>query len=129
MRTKGVKTFAAAGYCYGGRLAFDLAFTHEISVAIVSHPALLNPDDLKQYAADAQAPLLLNTCEHDEMFGADMQAGADQALNGFAPGYKRAYFAGATHGFASRGDLADPVVKAAKEGAFENAVEWLVKYL
>ena len=96
---------------------------------MVSHPALLSPDDLKQYASDTEAPLLLNTCEHDEMFGAAMQASADEALNSFAPGYKRDYFAGATHGFASRGDLSDPVVKAAKEAAFENAVEWLVKYL
>ncbi|KZV61921.1 alpha/beta-hydrolase [Peniophora sp. CONT] len=129
LRAQGVTKFAAAGYCYGGRLAFDLAFAHEITAAVVSHPALLSPADLTRYANEADAPLLLNTCEHDEMFGAEMQTGADEALNGFAPGYKRAYFAGATHGFASRGDLADPVVKAAKESAFENAVEWLIKYL
>ncbi|VDB90476.1 unnamed protein product [Peniophora sp. CBMAI 1063] len=128
LRAQGVTKFAAAGYCYGGRLTFDLAFADEIDVSVVSHPALLTPPDLKKYA-EAKAPLLLNTCEHDEMFGAEMQAGADEALSSFEPGYKRAYFAGATHGFASRGDLSDPVVKKAKEDAFENAVEWLVKYL
>lgn len=56
-----------------------------------------------------------------------MQAQADALLGGgaFAPGYKRNYFEGCAHGFAVKGDLSDPVVKAAKEGAFKGTVEWL----
>lgn len=29
----------------------------------------------------------------------------------------------------SQGDLADPKVKAGKEGAFKGSVEWLIKYM
>lgn len=47
----------------------------------------------------------------------------------FAPGYKREYFAGCTHGFAVRGDLSIPAVKAGKEGAFKSSVEWFMKYM
>jgi hypothetical protein len=47
----------------------------------------------------------------------------------FAPGYKREYFPKCTHGFAVRGDLSIPEVKAGKEGAFKAAVEWFIKYM
>ncbi|KAF8677884.1 hypothetical protein AX14_004748 [Amanita brunnescens Koide BX004] len=128
LKEQGVKKFAATGYCFGGRYVFDLAFDHVIEVGIVSHPSLLkNPEDLEKYAAVAKAPLLINSCPVDGQFPPEAQAKADEILgNGkFAPGYTREYFEGCTHGFAVRGDLNDPKVKAGKEGAFKAAVEWL----
>ncbi len=47
----------------------------------------------------------------------------------FAPGYERLYFEGCKHGFAVRGDISNPKIKAAKEGAFDASVKWLKKYL
>ncbi|KAJ3903857.1 dienelactone hydrolase family-domain-containing protein [Lentinula edodes] len=97
LKEQGVTTFASTGYCYGGRLVFDLAFENITSASIASHPSLLkSPDDLE--------------------------------ARKFAPGYRREYFDGCTHGFAVRGDLSIPQVKAGKEGAFKAAVEWLYKY-
>jgi hypothetical protein len=46
-----------------------------------------------------------------------------------APGYTREYFPGCTHGFAVRGDLSKPEVKAGKEGAFKATVEFFIKHL
>jgi anti-sigma factor RsiW len=57
------------------------------------------------------------------------QEKADQILADYAPGYKREYWEGAAHGFALKGDLSDPIVVAAKEGAFKSTMEWLFKYL
>ncbi|KIY44996.1 alpha/beta-hydrolase [Fistulina hepatica ATCC 64428] len=130
LREQGVTTFAASGYCYGGRYTFDLAFENIIKVAVVAHPSLLQiPADLEKYAASSFAPLLINSCETDQMFPQPAQAQADEILGSFAPGYKREYWAGCVHGFAVRGDLDNPQVKAGKEGAFKSSVEWLVKYL
>ena len=63
-------------------------------------------------------------------FPIEAQAKADELLgNGkFAPGYRREFFEGCMHGFAVRGDLNDPKVKAGKEGAFKATVEWLKTY-
>jgi hypothetical protein len=47
----------------------------------------------------------------------------------YAPGYVREYYPGCTHGFATRGDLSKPEVKAGKEGAFKATVEFLIKNL
>ncbi|KAF8056068.1 dienelactone hydrolase endo-1,3,1,4-beta-D-glucanase [Lyophyllum atratum] len=132
LKEEGVVAFGATGYCFGGRYVFDLAFENVIKVAATSHPSLLQiPADLEKYASASQAPLLINSCTVDGQFSLDAQSKADEILgNGkFAPGYKREYFEGCTHGFAVRGDLSDPKVKAGKEGAFKATVEWFLKYL
>jgi len=132
LKSQGVTELAATGYCFGGRYMFDLAFENIIKVGVVSHPSLLQvPDDLEKYAATSKAPLLINSCPVDSQFPPESSAKADEILGGgkFAPGYKRAHFEGCTHGFAVRGDLSDPQVKAGKEGSFKASVEWIKAHL
>ncbi|KAG2142850.1 dienelactone hydrolase [Suillus bovinus] len=132
LKEEGVTKFGATGYCFGGRYTFDLAFENIIQCTVVSHPSFLRiPDDLERYFNDSQAPLLINSCEIDQMFPIAAQAKADEILgNGkFTPGYKREYFPGCTHGFAVRGDMKDPLVKAGKEGSFKAAVGFFQEHL
>ncbi|KAJ7233088.1 dienelactone hydrolase endo-1,3,1,4-beta-D-glucanase [Mycena rebaudengoi] len=130
LKAEGVTYFGGTGYCLGGRYVFDLAFEGVLSASVVSHPSLLQiPADLEKYVSVAKAPLLINSCTIDPQFPPEAQAKADELFEDFAPGYKREYFDGCTHGFAVRGDLSDPKVKAGKEGAFKTAVEWLIKYM
>jgi hypothetical protein len=98
-------------------------------VAVVESLCFLNVS--QKYATVSKAPLLINSCEVDKAFLLEAQSQADAILGGgrFAPGYHREYFAGCSHGFAVRGDMSDPVVKAGKEGAFKASVEWFAKYL
>jgi len=115
-----------------GRYTFDLAFENIIKVAVISHPSQLKvPEDLEKYAATSKAPLLINSCTTDSQFPLEASAKADEIFGDgkFAPGYKREYFVGCTHGFAVRGDLSNPQVKAGKEGSFKASVEWIKKYL
>ncbi|KII87466.1 hypothetical protein PLICRDRAFT_43104 [Plicaturopsis crispa FD-325 SS-3] len=132
LKAEGITKFGAAGYCFGGRYVFDLAFDNITQVSVVSHPSLLQaPEDLQKYKDTAKAPLLINSCEIDVQYPAEKQKIGDEILGDgkFAPGYERKYFAGCTHGFSVRGDLSNPVIKAGKEGAFNAAVEWFLKYL
>jgi dienelactone hydrolase len=135
LKADGVKEFAATGYCFGARYVFDLAFDKAITTAVVSHPSLLQvPADLEKYK-ETGIPLLINSCTVDNMFPPEKQAIADEILGGGSASnlsgktkYKREYFDGCEHGFAVRGDLSDPKVKAGKEGAFKAAVEWLIEH-
>ncbi|KAJ7748792.1 Alpha/Beta hydrolase protein [Mycena maculata] len=132
LKAEGVTRFAGAGFCFGARYVFDLAFDGILHVSAVSHPSrLVVPDDLEKYLAVSKAPLLINSCEVDKAFPLEAQAQADAIFGDgkFAPGYKREYFPGCNHGFAVRGDMSDPKVKAGKEGAFKASVEWFAKYL
>ncbi|PPR07249.1 hypothetical protein CVT26_012507 [Gymnopilus dilepis] len=132
LKVQGVTGFGATGYCFGGRYVFDLAFENVINVGVVAHPSLLQvPADLEKYFATSRAPLLINSCPVDSVFPPEGQAKADEIFGGgkFAPGYKRNFYEGCTHGFAVRGDLNDPNVKVGKEAAFRETVEWFIKYL
>jgi len=130
LKETGVTSFATTGYCYGGRLSFDLAYDAVSSVTIVAHPSLLQlPGDILKYK-ETNAPLQVHSCTVDQQFPIPAQAATDMILgNGqFAPGYERTYWEGCTHGFTVRGDVSDPQVKAGKEGAFKASVEFLHKY-
>ncbi|KAF7291205.1 DLH domain-containing protein [Mycena indigotica] len=126
----GVTHIACAGYCFGARAALDLALAQRVSPVALAHPSQVrrgpSAEDAHAYAATAAAPLLIVACEHDPVFPPADQAITDAILGGgrFAPGYKRVYFPGCRHGFAVRGDPADPAVRAAKKAAFKEMVGW-----
>jgi hypothetical protein len=63
----------------------------------------------------------------DQQFPLEASRKADEVFKEFAPGYKREYFEGCMHGFAVRGDMSDPKVKAGKEGSFKASVETHLK--
>ncbi|KAJ4476087.1 dienelactone hydrolase endo-1,3,1,4-beta-D-glucanase [Lentinula edodes] len=104
LKGQGVTVFAATGYCYGGRLVFDLAFENITSASIANHPShLKSPDDLEKYFSTSHVPLLLDTCTVNEQFPLPAQSHADVIFGEgkFTPGYKPEYFDGCTHGFAT----------------------------
>ncbi|KZT43068.1 alpha/beta-hydrolase [Sistotremastrum suecicum HHB10207 ss-3] len=132
LKEKGITRFGATGYCFGARYVFNYAFENKIQVSVTAHPSLLQvPADIEKYLAVSKAPLLINSCTTDTQFPHEAQAKTDEILGDgkFAPGYKREYWKGCTHGFAVRGDPSDPVVKAGKEGAFEASVRWFKQHL
>lgn len=135
-----------------GRYVFDLAFENIIKASVVSHPAglqvpadfevcifclssymsiQLNFGALQKYIAVSKAPLLINSCPVDDLFPPEAFFKAKELFGDgkFAPGYRSEYFEGCVHGFAVRGDMSDPRVKAGKEGAFKAAVEWFIENL
>ncbi|KAJ7113819.1 hypothetical protein C8R44DRAFT_841988 [Mycena epipterygia] len=123
-------SIGAVGFCFSGRWGFDLAFENVIFAAATAHPSQIKiPGNLEKYAAVSKASLLLNTCMVDAQFPHEAQAKADEIFAGFEPGYRREYFEGCTHGFAIRGDLSDPKVKAGKEGVFKATVERFRKHV
>jgi len=132
LKEQGVTRIGTTGYCFGAPPAFRLAFANESHVTVLAHPSRLEvPGDLERYKAVSKAPLLINSCEVDKQFPKEKQAIADDVLGGgkFAPGYERLYWDGCTHGFAVRGDMSNPKVKAGKEGAFAASVKFYKKYL
>ncbi|EIM81993.1 chlorocatechol-degradation protein [Stereum hirsutum FP-91666 SS1] len=128
---QGFKIFAGVGYCFGARYVFNLAFENKISVSVTAHPTMIQVEDLQKYLEVSKAPLLINSCTTDPQFPPEKIEAADRILGGgkFAPGYERVHWEGCTHGFAVRGDISDPKIKASKEGCFKKCVEFLIAKL
>ncbi|EJD49423.1 alpha/beta-hydrolase [Auricularia subglabra TFB-10046 SS5] len=132
LKEKGVTSFGAAGYCFGARYCIDLAHENGVKSIVLNHPSLLEvPADFEKLLQVSNVPLLINSCEVDQQFPPESQEKTDALLGGgkYKPGYERTYWPGCTHGFAVRGDLSNPQIKAGKEGAFKASVEWLIKTL
>lgn len=89
------------------------------------------PEDLEHFKKTG-VPLLVCACEIDPPYPPEKQVIGDEILGGgkMETGmYKRAYYPGCTHGFAVRGDMSKPEVRAGKEGAFKETVQWFMKHL
>jgi len=132
LKERGITTFGATGYCFGARYVFNLAYEGVIKASVVSHPSLLDESDIEKYSK-LTIPLLINSCEFDDMWPASKQAKAQEVLGDsktFKAPFQQVYWKGCTHGFAVRGDYKNnPEVKWGKEGAFEAAVGWFKKHL
>ena len=47
LKTEGVTRVATTGYCYGGRLVFNLGIANVADVSATSHPSALQIDDFE----------------------------------------------------------------------------------
>ncbi|KAF8065064.1 dienelactone hydrolase endo-1,3,1,4-beta-D-glucanase [Lyophyllum atratum] len=131
LKKQGFQEFASTGYCFGGLYSTRLSQQNLVKVGTMAHPSLLTtPDDFNTLLAESHVPVQMNSAELDTAFSPVVQAVADSILGDgkYKPGYSRPFFTGVGHGFAVRANLSDPVAKAAKEGAFFAAVEWLKKH-
>lgn len=132
LKKQGVGKIFAVGYCFGARYVFDVAFEGTLRAAAVAHPSLLKvPEDFERLASlEPKVPFLFNTCERDRQFPVESQAKADEILGPLGDKlYKRNYYPDIDHGFAIRGDLSKSHIKAAKEAAFNQTVEWFKQHL
>ena len=59
----------------------------------------------QEYVEKSKAPLLFNSAEFDVLFPKALVEATDKKFANFGPGYKRTYWEGVHHGFATRGDL------------------------
>ncbi|PLW06673.1 hypothetical protein PCANC_10388 [Puccinia coronata f. sp. avenae] len=129
---KGVNKFAAVGYCFGGKYIVVTSQKNWIHVGSTCHPSLIQiPDDFTKLIEASKVPLLINSCETDQQFPAEYQTKADEMLGDgkYKPGYKRNYYAGATHGFGCRADLTNPAEKEAFDKSYVEIVKWFKDYL
>ncbi|OBZ68229.1 Protein AIM2 [Grifola frondosa] len=116
LKDSGVTWIGTTSYCFGAPPALYLAFKNESHATAIAHPSRLQfPADLERYR------------DHFPGMLRPLPMRSSEEANS-PPGYERKHWDGCTHGFAVRGDLSDPNVKAGKEGAFKTTVEFFNKY-
>ncbi|KAM0754303.1 chlorocatechol-degradation protein [Meredithblackwellia eburnea MCA 4105] len=130
LKGKGVKKMGAVGYCFGAREVVGMTIDGIFDVSVVAHPSLIRvPEDLQLLKAKSTSPFLWQTAAEDYVFTPEHSVIADKIFEGASEDVCKRINYEAGHGFASRGDLKVPEIKAEKERAFDDAVKFFQKHL
>ena len=117
---------AAIGYCWGGWACLQLGADPTLIDAIsTAHPALLKEADFD----NVKVPVQLLAPEHDNTFTPELKQYSLKALPRTAIQWEYVYFAGYTHGFASRGDPSELSKRPGLERAKRCAVNFFNEFI
>jgi len=124
---EGVTKLGAIGFCYGAWATLQLSRDNLVDAAAVAHPTLVNvPEDIE----NIKHPSLFLCAETDQMFPAETREKAKEILDKKSQiPYKLKVYPGTQHGFSLRGDVEDPLVRAAADDAASEAVQFFNTYL
>ncbi|XP_066166935.1 endo-1,3;1,4-beta-D-glucanase isoform X2 [Oryza sativa Japonica Group] len=126
LKKDGTSTVGVGGYCWGGKVAVELSKTEETKAVVISHPALVVVDDMKE----VKCPIEILGGELDTISPPQLIHQLEDALDQ----NKRVHhlvkiFPDAPHGFACRYNATDPFAVKTAEEARADMVKWFDKYL
>ncbi|KAH6901013.1 Alpha/Beta hydrolase protein [Coprinopsis sp. MPI-PUGE-AT-0042] len=116
--------YTAAGYCFGGFPAMELAATDKVVAAAFAHPAWLTEDHFR----NVKKPLLMSCAEDDFTFSTESRRRGVDILTETKALYYLQVFGGVTHGFATKGDISVPHIRHAKEESARSIINWFVRW-
>lgn len=109
------------GYCFGGKFVIqELAQDGLLDAGAVAHPSFVTIEEV----AAIKKPLLISAAETDPIFPAELRRQTEDKLAEIKARYQLDLFSGVEHGYAVRGDLANPVVKYAAEKTLTDQIVW-----
>ncbi|KAI0275465.1 Alpha/Beta hydrolase protein [Gloeopeniophorella convolvens] len=116
--------YAAAGYCFGAPDTLLLAATEEVKAVAIVHPTGLNESHFK----NAIKPVFISSND-DFLFPRASRHRAEEILLEKGTPHHLQVFAGAPHGFGTRGDPNVPMQRWVKEASANGIVSWFDKYV
>ncbi|KZT09939.1 alpha/beta-hydrolase [Laetiporus sulphureus 93-53] len=112
--------WSAAGNCFGAPFVMDCLANDWIAAGAFAHPASLE----ESHFYNLKKPLLLSCAEEDFTFPLEKRRRAEDILLEVKATYHIQVFSGVKHGFATQGNVNDPVAKWAKERSAETIMSW-----
>ncbi|CAK7355134.1 unnamed protein product [Dovyalis caffra] len=126
LKSQGVNSIGAAGFCWGGNVAVKLASSNDIQAAVILHPGKLTIDEIKE----VKIPISFLGAENDHIFPAEHLKEFGEFLSAksqFDSHVK--IFPGVGHGWTVRYNVEDePAVKIAEE-AHRDMLHWFTKFV
>ncbi|CAJ1941228.1 unnamed protein product [Sphenostylis stenocarpa] len=126
LKSKGVSAIAGVGFCWGAKVAVELAKSRLIQTAVLLHPSFVSVDDIK----GVDIPIAILGAEIDEYSPPELVKQFEQVLaakSGVANFVK--IFPKAPHGWAVRYNSEDAEAVKAAEEAHQDLLDWLAKHL
>ncbi|KAI5306866.1 hypothetical protein KEM56_006693 [Ascosphaera pollenicola] len=123
----GAKKIGGAGYCFGAQYVCRFLADPEngFQAGYFVHPGNLTDEEVE----NVKGPLSIAAAQHDPLFPLErLREVHDILLKKDLP-FQINYYQGVRHGFATKGDPNDKVVKWAKENTFEQSVNFFDTFL
>jgi len=126
LKSKGISSIGAAGFCWGAKPVVELAKYGHIQAAVLLHPAFVSLEDVQA----AKVPIAILGAEVDGMSPPELLKKFDEALNAQpeVDSFVK-IFPGVEHGWTVRyKDEDEAAVKRADE-AHTDMLNWFLKYV
>ncbi|KAH1102569.1 hypothetical protein AAZX31_13G191800 [Glycine max] len=126
LKSKGVKSIGAAGFCWGGVVVVKLAISTDIQAAVILHPGLIADNEFNE----VRIPIAILGAEIDHLFPPERLKQIEEMLSVKAEfeSFVKLY-PGVSHGWTLRyNDDDEATVKSAKE-AHQDMLNWFIKHV
>ncbi|KAJ3676539.1 hypothetical protein LUZ60_003951 [Juncus effusus] len=126
LKEKGINSVGAAGYCWGAKVAIELANAGEIQAAVLSHPSFVSVGDIRE----VKCPIAILGAETDHLSPPELVKQFEETLASKSDvEYFVKIFPGVAHGWAVRYKVDDEsAIKNAEEARLD-LVHWFTTHL
>ncbi|KAH9765330.1 DLH domain-containing protein [Citrus sinensis] len=126
IKSKGITAIGAAGFCWGAKVAVQLAKREFIQAAVLLHPSFVTVDDIKA----VEVPTAVLGAEFDQISPPDLLKQFEEVLTAKSEvdGYVK-IFPKVSHGWTVRYNVEDKSAVKCAEEAHQDMLEWFAKYV
>ncbi|GAY68793.1 hypothetical protein CUMW_266940, partial [Citrus unshiu] len=126
IKSKGITAIGAAGFCWGAKVAVQLAKQEFIQAAVLLHPSFVTVDDIKT----VEVPTAVLGAEFDQISPPALVKQFEEVLTAKSEvdGYVK-IFPKVSHGWTVRYNVEDKSAVKCAEEAHQNMLEWFAKYV
>ncbi|KAL3531375.1 hypothetical protein ACH5RR_010697 [Cinchona calisaya] len=126
LKNKGITAVGAAGFCWGAKVAVQLAISGHAQAAVLLHPYSVTVDDIKEI----NKPIAILGAETDHSSPPELLKQFEEILKSKpeVDSFVK-IFPGVSHGWTVRYDEADEKVAKSAEEAHQDMLGWFVKYV
>ncbi|XP_060671639.1 endo-1,3;1,4-beta-D-glucanase-like [Ziziphus jujuba] len=126
LKSKGVSSVGAAGFCWGAKVVVDLAKTDIIQAGVLLHPSFVTNEDFNE----VKVPISILGAEIDIMTPAEVVKQFEAVLaRKSAVEFFVKIFPKVEHGWTVRYDVGDEEAVKKAEEARQDLLEWISKYV
>ncbi|XP_058726690.1 endo-1,3;1,4-beta-D-glucanase-like [Vicia villosa] len=127
LKSKGVTSIGAAGFCWGGVVVTKLGVSNDfIQAAVILHPGPITDKEFN----DIRVPIAFLGAEIDEIFPKEKLKQVEELLSAKAEIESLVkLYPGTTHGWSTKYNVEDEVAVKNAEEAHEDVLNWFIKYV
>ncbi|CAN8258361.1 unnamed protein product [Cochlearia groenlandica] len=126
LKNKGITAIGVAGFCWGAKVAVELAKQDLVEAVVLLHPSRVTVDDIK----GVKVPISILGAEFDKVSPPELVKQFEDVLAA-KPEVKHfvKIFPRVTHGWTVRYNANDPSEVEAAEEAHEDMLDWLIDHV